>query len=73
MERIANRAVFDGEVTPGGRYVLVDDVTVMGSTLADLANHIQRNGGDVIGAVVLVNAARSVARSADLLQFRSHP
>jgi hypothetical protein len=39
MERLTIRAVFDGDVTPGTRYVLVDDTSVMGSTLADLANH----------------------------------
>lgn len=59
MERVAVRAVFDGPVERDGRYVLVDDVTVMGSTLADLANHIQANGGNVVGAVTLANAGRS--------------
>jgi hypothetical protein len=59
MERVAVRAIFDGPVERDGRYVLVDDVTVMGSTLADLANHIQANGGHVVGAVTLANAGRS--------------
>lgn len=59
MERVATRATFDGPVEKGGRYVLVDDVTVMGSTLADLANHIRRGGGDVVGIVTLVNASRT--------------
>ena len=58
MERLMNRAEFDGAVEPGKSYVLVDDVTTMGSTLADLAAYIQRNGGHVAGSVVLVNAAR---------------
>lgn len=60
MERLMNRAEFDGAVEPGKSYVLVDDVTTMGSTLADLAAYIQRNGGRVAGSVVLVNAARGV-------------
>ncbi len=59
MERITNRAVFSGPVERGKRYVLVDDVTVMGSTLADLAGHIRANGGEVAGTLVLVNASRS--------------
>lgn len=59
MERVVNRATFDGPVKPGGRYVLVDDVTVMGSTLADLAAHVQRGGAEVVGIVTLVNASRS--------------
>jgi hypothetical protein len=58
MERIANRAEFGGWIEPGQRYVLVDDVTTMGSTLADLAAYIQRNGGHVAGSVLMVNAAR---------------
>lgn len=59
MERVANRAIFDGPVERGHRYVLVDDVSVMGSTLADLADHIQRNGGEVAGVVLLANASRT--------------
>ncbi|MCA1458106.1 hypothetical protein I6F35_33775 [Bradyrhizobium sp. BRP22] len=59
MERLASRARFAGPVQAGRKYVLVDDVTVMGSTLADLADHIQRNGGQVVGVVTLVNAGRS--------------
>jgi hypothetical protein len=59
MERLATRAVFEGPVEAGGRYVAVDDASVMGSTLADLANHIQDNGGAVVGTVLLVNASRS--------------
>ncbi|MBU2856340.1 phosphoribosyltransferase [Acidithiobacillus ferrooxidans] len=45
MERLLARAEFAGEVQPGKRYVLVDDVTTMGSTLADLASYIQAQGG----------------------------
>jgi hypothetical protein len=36
-------------------YVIVDDAIVMGSTIAELAHHIQCNGGAVVGAVPLVN------------------
>lgn len=59
MERLLSRAEFSGKVEPGKRYVLVDDVTTMGSTLADLASYIRSQGGEVVGSVVLVNAARS--------------
>ena len=58
MERLLVRPEFEGPVQKGGRYVLVDDVTVMGSTLAELAGHIRDNGGEVAGVVALVNAAR---------------
>lgn len=59
MERLLARAGFSGKIDPGRRYVLVDDVTTMGSTLADLASYIRGQGGEVAGSVVLVNAARS--------------
>src|SRR5699024_10485280 len=39
-------------------YVLVDDVTSMGGTLAELANYIRLNGEVVLGSIVLVNAGR---------------
>lgn len=59
MERVATRTQFSGPVERGGRYVLVDDVSVMGSTIADLANHIQAGGGEVVGVVMLVNGSRA--------------
>lgn len=58
MERLLARSAFEGEVKAGAKYVMVDDVTTMGGTLADLASFIQENGGQVVGAVTLVNAAR---------------
>lgn len=59
MERMNLRARFSGHVVPGGRYVLVDDVTTMGGTLAELANYIQCHHGGVVAAIVLVCAGRS--------------
>ncbi|WP_316151667.1 phosphoribosyltransferase [Cupriavidus sp. BIC8F] len=59
MERMSLRACFSGHVVPGGRYVLVDDVTTMGGTLAELASYIQSHRGGVVAAVVLVCAGRS--------------
>ncbi len=59
MERLNARSSFDGVVRLGAGYVLVDDVTTMGGTLADLAHHHWACNGRIIGAVVLVNAARS--------------
>lgn len=59
MERLIARASFQGPVQRGGNYVLVDDVTTLGGTLCDLSDYIRRNGGNVIAAVVLVNASRS--------------
>jgi len=59
MQRLIARSFFFGEVVLGGKYVMVDDVTTLGGTLADLADYIQGNGGEVLGSVLLVNAARS--------------
>ena len=61
MERMAARAQFLGTVQPGERYVLVDDVTSLGGTLAELANYIQHGGGKIKDVVVLVNAGRNPA------------
>ena len=59
MQRLIALSEFAGAVEVGASYVLVDDVSTMGGTLADLANYIQENGGRVAGSVLLVNASRS--------------
>lgn len=61
MERMAARAQFEGQVVPAARYVLIDDVTSLGGTLAELSNFIQIFGGVVHDVVVLVNAGRDKA------------
>lgn len=58
MSRMLHRARFDGPVEAGARYVIVDDVVTLGGTFAELADHIQANGGQVVGFVSLVNASR---------------
>ena len=58
MERMSLRAEFDGAVIKGAQYILVDDVTNMGGTLAELANFLLEKGGLVSAVVVLVNAGR---------------
>lgn len=64
VERLISRPLFDGAVEHGRRYVLVDDVSVMGGTLAELANHVISGGGVVVGTVMLVNASRTRVLSA---------
>lgn len=59
MERLALRPVFDGSVQVGGKYILVDDVTNLGGTLAELAHYIQSKGGVVKDVAVIVNAGRN--------------
>ena len=60
MERMALRAAFEGPVVPQGQYILVDDVSNLGGTLAELANYIRHHGGNVMDVLVLVNAGRSI-------------
>lgn len=45
MERMRLRPSFEGMVRSDTDYVLVDDVSNMGGTLAELANYILLNGG----------------------------
>lgn len=59
MERMASRAAFEGLVKPDALHVLVDDVTTMGGTLAELADFIQIRGGKIGGVLVIVNAGRA--------------
>jgi len=58
MERMSLKPEFEGEVSQCAHYVLVDDVTNMGGTLAELANYVLSLGGIVAAVVVLVNAGR---------------
>jgi adenine/guanine phosphoribosyltransferase-like PRPP-binding protein len=51
----------EAHVIPGAEYVLVDDVTNLGGTLAELANFIQIYGGVIKRVLVLVNAGRDTA------------
>ena len=51
--RLARQAAFDGEVTSGREYVMVDDFIGQGGTLANLRGCVESKGGVVIGAVAL--------------------
>ena len=51
--RLARQAAFDGRVTAGRAYIMVDDFIGQGGTLANLRGWVQRQGGEVIFAVGL--------------------
>ena len=51
--RMARQAIFEGEITPGRHYLIVDDFIGQGGTIANLRGHIMQQGGSVIGATVL--------------------
>ena len=57
--RLARQAEFEGPVTPGRDYVLVDDFVGMGGTLANLKGYIESNGGNVVAAVSLTGKPHS--------------
>lgn len=56
MYRLLNPPVFDGTVTPGQEYFIVDDISTTGSTLQSFKNYIESNGGIVIGVSVLASS-----------------
>ena len=58
--RLARQAAFDGPVTSGTEYVMVDDFVGQGGTLANLRGWIAKRGGNVIGAVALTGKPYSV-------------
>ena len=51
--------MFDGPVTAGERYLLVDDFVGQGGTLANLRAHIMQGGGTVVGAIALTGKSYS--------------
>ena len=57
--RLARQAEFEGPVTPGCDYVLVDDFVGMGGTLANLKGYIESQGGRVLAAVSLTGKPHS--------------
>ena len=51
--RILAQPTFEGEVEPGLRVVIVDDVVSFGATLANLRGWLERQGAAVVGATTL--------------------
>lgn len=59
FSRLARQAIFDGPVTAGERYLLVDDFVGQGGTLANLRAHVMQGGGMVVGATALTGKSYS--------------
>lgn len=53
LTRFANRATFEGEIKPGQKYILVDDVVAQGGTLGALRAYIESAGGKVVAVTTL--------------------
>lgn len=67
--RLARQALFDGDVTPGANYLLVDDFVGQGGTLANLRDFIEYRGGRVIGATSLTGRPYSAKLSVEYQQL----
>lgn len=52
-ERLMDRAIFDGKVVPGLKYIIVDDVFTTGSNINELRKYIERRGGKVVNVAIL--------------------
>ena len=57
--RLANQALFSGNVVAGQEYLVVDDFVGQGGTLANLIGFIRSLGGEVLGATVLTGKSYS--------------
>jgi hypothetical protein len=51
--RILMPVDFAGDIAAGQDYLILDDTITQGGTLAALASHIRKGGGNVVGAVAL--------------------
>jgi adenine/guanine phosphoribosyltransferase-like PRPP-binding protein len=59
FQRLANQALFEGQVERDRNYLLVDDFIGQGGTLANLIGYVEAAGGHALGATVLTgNLAR---------------
>ncbi|OGV68091.1 MAG: hypothetical protein A2283_18815 [Lentisphaerae bacterium RIFOXYA12_FULL_48_11] len=63
VHRLLNRPVFEGPVTEGMSYLLVDDVITTGSTLQGLRLHLERHGARVEGFCVLAGSFNMIMGS----------
>jgi hypothetical protein len=51
--RLFERPEFEGSVWAGGNYIIIDDMVTMGSTIGELRNYIEHNGGNVVDVITL--------------------
>ena len=71
FQRLANQALFAGEVKPQQRYLIVDDFVGQGGTLANLIGLITSRGGHVVAATVLTGKLYSAKLAPDDSMIRS--
>jgi hypothetical protein len=71
FQRLANQALFVGEVERGRQYLLVDDFIGQGGTLANLIGYIESAGGHAIAATVLTGKPYSAKLAPDNALIRA--
>ena len=64
-QRLANPALFSGEVRPGAAYLIVDDFIGQGGTVANLRGHVVANAGHVLGVATLTGRPYSAKLAPD--------
>lgn len=69
--RMANQALFDGEVKPNRFYLAVDDFIGQGGTLANLIGFIDSRGSKVFAATVLTGKPYSAKIAPELSSIES--
>src|SRR5215469_3490729 len=65
FQRLANQALFVGEVERGRAYLVVDDFIGQGGTLANLIGYVEGAGGRAVGATVLTGKPYSAKLAPD--------
>jgi hypoxanthine-guanine phosphoribosyltransferase len=71
FKRLANQALFAGEVIPGATYLIVDDFVGQGGTLANLIGYIRSERGDVVYATALTGRPYSAKLAPDNVQIEA--
>lgn len=52
-QRLIARKEFSGDIKPGGKYLLVDDILTQGGTIHEMRHHIANGGADAVGVISL--------------------
>jgi hypothetical protein len=71
FQRLANQALFEGQVEPARDYLLVDDFIGQGGTLANLIGYVEAAGGHAVGATVLTGKPYSAKLAPDRAQIEA--
>jgi len=71
FKRLANQALFTGEVIPSATYLIVDDFVGQGGTLANFIGYIRSERGEVLYATALTGRTYSAKLAPDNAQIEA--